>query len=132
LRNLLLFPVSSFEVPTADAFTVVSDKNGIVVRFVHYGTAYQLTTDAKGNFDLTTGAKVAKQICENVGGAFVLKPEFVKAGGDVKKMADLDWSKLTLVADARDPAATRWYEGKLAFGYKDGVLTVKGNLVEKK
>ncbi len=132
LRGLLLYPVSDFATTQYDALTVQANGKALTVRYVHRGTAYELTTDKNGKFDVLTGAKSAKSLADNVGGDFVLKPEFVKAGADPKKMSSLDWSKITLVPDAKDPAATRWYEGSLAFGYKAGVLTVKGTLNEKK
>lgn len=132
LRGLLLFPVYDFAGFTHDDLKVTENGKALTVRYVHRGTAYELTTDAKGRFNLLTGAKFAKGLADNVGGEFVLKPEFVKEGGDAKNMSDLDWSKIALVADAKDPAASRWYEGDLAFAYKNGVLTIKGKLTEKK
>ncbi|HKL87212.1 MAG TPA: hypothetical protein VJ861_12845, partial [Treponemataceae bacterium] len=132
LRGLVLYPVSDFGTAEFDALSVKEEGKVLVVSFVHRGTAYQLTTNTKGQFDVLTGAKLAKNLADNVGGAFVLKPEFVKAGGDATKMADLDWSKVTLVPDTKDPAASRWYEGSLALTFKKNILTVKGTLTEKK
>ncbi len=132
LRGLVLYPVSDYKIAQYDDLIVKEEGKKLVIRYVHRGTAYELVTDDKGKFDVLTGAKFAKGLADNVGGEFVLKPEFVKAGTDGKKMSDLDWTKITLVPDVKDPQATRWYEGKLDFGYKKGVLTVKGALVEKK
>jgi len=132
LRGLLLYPVSSFDIAAYDDLKVTQTGKQIVIRYVHRGVAYELATDKNGKFDLATGAKLAKGLAENVGGEFVLKKEFVKDGADPKKMSSLDWSKVTLVPDVRDPAAKRWYEGKLDFAMKNGILTIKGNLAEKK
>ncbi len=132
LRGLVLYPVADFAVAAFDDLKVTENGKQLTVRYVHRGVAYELITDKKGKFDVLTGAKMAKGLADNVGGEFVLKPEFVKAGTDGKKMSDLDWSKITLVSDAKDPAAVRWYEGKLDFSYAKGVLAMKGTLVEKK
>lgn len=132
LRGFLLYPVSDYKTLTDDAFTVTADGKMITVRFVHRGVAYELVTDKNGKLDVLTGAKIARGLADNVGGKFVLKPEFVKAGGDANKMTDLDWSKITLVADTKDPVAKRWYTGTLDFAFSKNILTVKGTLTEKK
>lgn len=132
LRGLVLYPVADFRTTLFDALSVKEEGKVLVVRYVHRGTAYELTTDNKGRFDVLTGAKIARGLADNIGGDFVLKPEFVKAGGDPTKMSDLDWSKITLVPDTKDPAASRWYEGNVSFDYKKDVLTLKGTLTEKK
>lgn len=132
LRGLVLYPIADFGTTTYDALSVKEEGKALVVRYVHRGTAYELTTDTKGRFDVLTGARLAKGLADNIGGAFVLKPEFVKDGGDPTKMSALDWSKITLVADTKDPSATRWYEGTVSFAYKKDILTLKGALTEKK
>jgi len=132
LRGLVLYPVSDFETATADAFTVSASGKALVVRFVHRGIAYELATDKNGKFDVLSGAKSAKGLADNVGGDFVLKKEFLKAGGDPAKMADLDWAKIPLVLDAKDPLASRWFEGSLNFTLEKNVLIMKGTLIEKK
>lgn len=132
LRGFVLYPVADYKTLTDDALTVAEDGKALTVRFVHRGVAYEMKTDKNGNFDVLTGAKLAKGLADNVGGEFVLKAEFTKAGGDPKKMSSLDWTKVTLVPDVRDPAATRWYEGTLKLELKKGILTAKGTLTEKK
>lgn len=132
LRGFVLYPVADYKTLTDDALTVAEDGKALTVRFVHRGVAYEMKTDKNGNFDVLTGAKLAKGLADNVGGEFVLKAEFTKAGADPKQMSSLDWSKVTLVPDVKDPAATRWYEGTLKFEFKKGILTAKGNLTEKK
>ncbi|ULQ59400.1 hypothetical protein K7I13_13100 [Brucepastera parasyntrophica] len=132
LRNLLLFPLAPPEVMEADALTVTQNGKALQVRFVHRGTAYELTTDSDGKFDVLTGAKTASRIAENIGGEFVLLPEYVKDGGNTENMADLDWNKIALIPDTYNTAASRWYEGKLDFGFANNILTIKGTLNEKK
>ena len=132
LRGLLLYPISDYKTLAYDDLKVSEQGKVVTVRYVHRGVAYELTSDGKGKFNILTGARIAKGLADNVGGEFVLKPEYVKAGGDPKKMSDLDWSKVTLTPDVRDPAASRWYEGTLSFARKKGVLEIKVNLTEKK
>ncbi len=131
IRSLILYPVSSWATAINDAFTVEASGSQVTVRFVHRDTAYQLMTDASGKLDMASGCKMAK-VADNIGGSFELKPELVKAGGDITKMADLDWSRVALAADTSSAAASRRYEGSLDMKYSGGILTVKGSLAETK
>ncbi|HHU37325.1 MAG TPA: hypothetical protein GXZ47_08860 [Treponema sp.] len=131
-RGIVLFPVSSFQSIKDDGLTVTEGSNGLVIRYVHRGTAYQMTTDKKGNFNVRTDAKIARGIAENIGGNFVFKSQYTKAGTDGTNTSDLDWSKITLVSDEKDPAASRWYDGSVTIKYKKGVMTIKGVLKEGK
>ena len=130
LRNLLLFPVSPFGIARGDNLTVEETKTGLVIRFVHRGVAYELVTDKKGTYNVVSDARIARGLAENIGGKFILKEEFVQAGTDGSKSADLDWSKIPLVPDTRAVSASRWYEGTLKVRYKNGILTMKGTLEE--
>ena len=132
LRGLLLYPVSNFDVAQFDNLSV-TEKGGVVtVRFVHRGTAYELTTDKKGNFDVLTGAKIARNVGDNNMNIFTVKPEYLKAGGDAAKMSDVDWSKVQLVSDTFSPEAAYRYEGTLKFTFKNNVLSITGTLKRSK
>ena len=128
LRALVLYPVSSWNTATADAFTVTANGKQLVIRFVHRGTAYQITTDSKGKIDTGDSFKIATGVGENVGGKFMVKDEYLKENGDKANMADLDWSKITLVDDEAADDATVDYDGELTASFKKGILTIKGNL----
>lgn len=130
IRNLLLFPVSPFGIAIGDNFTVDETKQGLIIRFVHRGTAYDLRTDKKGNLDVISGVRSARGLAENIGGKFIIKEEFRKEGTDGTKGADLDWDKINLVPDTRAVTASRWYEGTLRAKYKKGILSMKGTLEE--
>ncbi len=132
LRGLVLYPVADFKTAQDDDLTVTTNGKEVTIRYIHRGTAYQLKTDSKGNLNVLTGCSIAKNVASNVGGEFVLNPEYVKAGGDPKKMSSLDWSKVTLVPDTYESGASRWYTGNLAVKYNKGILTVKGTLTETK
>jgi hypothetical protein len=124
--------VSPFGIAIGDNFTVEETKQGLVIRFVHRGVAYELKTDKKGNYNAVSDARAARGLADNVGGKFIIKEEFVKAGTDGSKGADLDWDKITLVPDTRAVSASRWFEGTLKVKYKKGILTMKGTLEEMK
>lgn len=132
LWGLLLYPGSDYATATTDAFTATVSGKVVTIHFIHRGTAFELVTDKDGKFNLSSGAKIAKGLADNVGGDFVLKKEFVKAGGNPQKMTDLDWSKINLVPDVRSPQASRWYEGSLDMKVEKNILFVKGTLSEKK
>lgn len=132
LRGLLLYPVANFDVAQFDNLSV-TEKGGVVtVRFVHRGTAYELTTDKKGNFDVLTGAKIARNVGDNNMNVFTVKPEYFKAGGDAAKMSDVDWSKVQLVSDTFSPEAAYHYDGTLKFTFKNNVLSITGTLKRSK
>ena len=132
LRGLLLYPVANFDVAQFDNLSV-TEKGGVVtVRFVHRGTAYELTTDKKGNFDVLTGAKIARNVGDNNMNVFTVKPEYLKAGGDAAKMSDVDWSKVQLVSDTFSPEAAYHYDGTLKFTFKNYVLSITGTLKRSK
>ena len=128
LRALVLYPVAAWNTATADAFTVTANGKQLVIRFIHRGTAYQITTDSKGKIDTDDSFKIAAGVGENVGGKFLIKDEFLKSGGDKANMADLDWSKITLVDDEAAEDAAVDYDGELTASLKKGILTIKGNL----
>lgn len=128
LRSLVLYPVASWDTATGDAFTVTANGRQLVIRFVHRGTAYQITTDSKGRIDTGASFKIATGVAENVGGKFMVKDEYLKAGGDKANMADLDWSKISLVDDEASDDATISYDGELKAELKKGILTIKGKL----
>lgn len=128
LRGLVLYPVSDYGTKEFDNLTVTQNGGVIVVRFIHRGTAYELTTDKKGNFNVLTGAKLAKGVADNNKNVFTVNDAFLKAGGDKTKMSDVDWSKVTLVPDTFDPEASMHYEGNLKFSFKKGVLSISGTL----
>lgn len=132
LRSLFLFAMGTPDSIKADNVTAVAKGKQVTVTYVHRGTVYQFVTDKDGNLDVLTGVTKASVGAQNADKVFELKPEFVKKGGDKLKMADLDISKAKFGPDAKAADASRWYEGKLAFAYDKGVLTVKGTLKEMK
>ena len=132
LRNLFLYPVANFDVAQFDNLTVTENGGVVTVRFVHRGTAYELTTDKKGNFDVLTGAKIARNVGDNNKNVFTVKPEYLKAGGNAAKMSDMDWSKVQLVSDTFSPESAYHYEGTLKFTFKNNILIITGTLKRSK
>lgn len=131
LRGLVLYPVSPRSTADTDAFTVETQGNQITISFVHRNFAYRIVTDTNGRLNLSDGDFQMATVCDNVGGKFVLKDEYVKAGGDKANMADADWSKIPLAADRADSDAGYRYDGTLTLKYSNDVLTMTGNLTKK-
>lgn len=129
LRALVLFPVATSAVALGDNFTVTTAGSKVTIQFIHRGTAYVITSDDKGNIDLSNGfQKSTASVADNVGGKFIVKDEFLKTGADNTSMASVDWSKVTLAADTADADAGYSYTGSLKSTYNGGVLTLKGSL----
>ncbi|MGI5172300.1 hypothetical protein H0R92_01680 [Treponema sp. OMZ 840] len=131
LRGLFLFAVADWKFTQSHALQVTKKAGAITVRFIRKANAYELKTDKKGNFDLLTGSKCAKNIAEKTENGFVLKPEYVKAGGNAANMADLDWDKVKLENDTFNPEAAYRYEGTLQFTLKNNVLGISGTMIKK-
>lgn len=131
LRSLVLFPIASFDTAVNDAFTVTENGKQLTIRFVHRGTAYQIITDSNGKIDMATSFSTAAGVADNIAGKFLLKDEYLVAGGSKNDMNALDWTKITLTADTAAADATRSFEGTLDASYKNGILTVKGSLTQK-
>ena len=123
LRSLFLFPLADWKFVVGYGLQITNTDGKT--------TAYELTTDNQGNFNLLTGAKIAKDIAEKTDTGFAIKPEYLKEGGDPTKMSDLDWNKIPLKNDTFAPDAAYHYEGTLKFALKDNILTVNGALNRK-
>ena len=131
LRSLFLFPLADWKFVEGYGLQITNTDGALTIRFARKTTAYELTTDNQGNFNLLTGAKIAKDIAEKTDTGFAIKPEYLKEGGDPTKMSDLDWNKIPLKNDTFAPDAAYHYEGTLKFALKDNILTVNGALNRK-
>ncbi|MDR9860093.1 hypothetical protein [Treponema socranskii] len=132
LRSVFLFALADPSFVKSHALQVTNDAGVITVRFVRKTNAFELKTDKKGNFNLLTGSKIAKNVTDKKGDGFVIKPEYLKQGGDVSNMADLDWSKIPLADDAFSSDAAYHYDGNVKFTFKDNVLRITGTLSRTK
>ena len=131
LRSLFLLPLSDWKFVEEYGLQVTNTDGALTIRFARKTTAYELKTDNEGNFNVLTGARIAKDITEKTDTGYVIKSEYLKAGGEPTKMSDLDWDKVPLKADTFAPDAAYHYEGTLKFALKDSVLTVNGTLNRK-
>jgi len=131
LRSLFLFPLSDWKFVEEYGLQVTNTDGVLTIRFARKATAYELKTDNKGNFNILTGAKIAKDITDKTETGYMIKPEYLKEGGDPAKMSDLDWNKVPLKDDTFASDAAYHYEGTLKFALKDNVLTVNGTLNRK-
>lgn len=131
LRSLFLFPLVDWKFVAEYGLQITDNNGALTIRFARKATAYELTTDKNGNFNLLTGARIAKDITDKTDSGYMIKKEYLKAGGDPSKMSDLDWTKIPLKKDAFSPEAAYHYEGNLKFAFKNNILTVNGVLNRK-
>ncbi|QTQ11903.1 hypothetical protein HRI96_06640 [Treponema parvum] len=132
LRSVFLFAIADGSFVKSHALKVTDDAGVITVRFIRKTNAFELKTDKKGNFNLLTGSKIAKNVTDKKDDGFVIKPEYLKKGGDASNMADLDWNKLPFEADAFSPEAAYHYDGNVKFTFKNNVLNIVGTLSRTK
>ena len=128
IRHLLLFPVSSRRYTNNFHLTVAENGGKLIIRFMVYGTVYQIQTDAGKKIDITTACFLAEGITQSNSLTSPLRSQYVKSGGNPGDMTSLDWDKVALVPDTADPGAIRIYRGTLTAGYANGILTVQGVL----
>jgi hypothetical protein len=109
LRNLMLYAVANDSTRTGDNLTVAKAADGgILIRFVHRGTAFEILTDASGKLTLpTTGVKMRKiGHTDNT-----ISTDFSASG----KTANIDWKKVwdTAIADGKVIGSTTSKTGKV-------------------
>jgi hypothetical protein len=131
IRHLMLFPVSSRQYTNNFYLTVLEDEKKLIIRFIVYGTVYQIKTDDKKQIDIQKDCLIAVGITEKNELVSTLKPQYAKSGSDLNSMKSIDWSKISWVPDVAAPDATRKYSGILTAGYENGILTIIGNLQNK-
>lgn len=132
LRSVFLFALADPSFVKSHALQVTKDASGITVRFVRKTNAFELKTDKNGNFNLLSGSKIAKNVTDKKGDGFVIKPEYLKEGGDASNMADIDWNKIPLESDAFSPDAAYHYDGNVKFTFKKNILCITGTLSRTK
>lgn len=131
LRSLFLFALCDRKIAESHALQVSQKQGVITVRFIRKGTAYELKTDKKGNFNLLTSSKCAKDIAEKSENGFMIKSAYIKKGGEASKMQDLDWSKIKFTGDTYNPEAAYHYEGILKFTLENNILSISGTMKRK-
>ncbi len=130
LRSVLFYAIADWSLAEVDALKVEEKGGVITVKFVHHGKAYILSTNEKGEFDVLTGSKIAKDFADKgeTKHDYKIKPEYLVEGGDPTKMKDLKWDALTMKDDKYTSDAAFHFEGKLKFEFKDNVLSISGEL----
>jgi hypothetical protein len=128
LRHLMLFPLASPRYTDNFHLSVQEEERRLRIRFMVYGTVYQILTDENKRIDIRTGCFLAENITERYALVSPLQARYVKPGGNANDMNALDWAKVNFVPDTAAPNASRKYAGVLTAAYTNGVLTVKGVL----
>jgi hypothetical protein len=108
--------------------TVHEEGQKLVIRFIVYGTVYQIRTDDKKQIDIKTACSALEGITIANSLSSTLRPQYVIPGGNPANMASIDWSKIQLRPDIAPAKASRKYNGILTVEYNGGILTVKGTL----
>jgi uncharacterized protein YajQ (UPF0234 family) len=129
IRHLLLFPVASRRYNDNFYLTVENVGRKLIIRFILYGTVYQIQTDDNKKIDISNSCFWAENITESNSLVSILRTQYVKTGANPNNMNALDWSKINLVPDVAEVDASRKYSGILTADYNNGVLTIKGVLI---
>lgn len=131
LRGLFFYAIADWSLAEGDNLQVREAGGVIKVRFVHHGKAYELTTDANGNFDVLQGGKIAKDFADvSENKEYTIKDEYL-IGDDPSMMKNLNWDALNFKEDKYTADAAHHFEGKLKFEFKDNVLHIYGKLHKK-
>jgi len=131
LRSLFMYAIANWSLLEGDNLRVEKEGGIIKVRYVHHGKAYELTTNEKGDFDVLTGSKIAKDFAiEEEHKKYTIKDEYL-IGDDPSLMKNLNWDMLTFNPDKYASNSPYHFEGKLKFEFSDNVLHIKGKLQKK-
>ncbi|MDR1363874.1 MAG: hypothetical protein LBJ35_07510 [Spirochaetaceae bacterium] len=128
IRHLMMFPVAPQRYTDNFHLTVQEEGRRLRIRFIVYGTVYQILTDENKKIDVRNSCFFAENITESNSLISPLKARYVKPGGNANDINSLDWSKIEWKPDTADANSSRKYTGALTAGYTNGVLTVKGVL----
>jgi hypothetical protein len=144
IRSLMLYPVAGNQTRLDDAFQAVKNADGsIIVRFIHRGTAYQITTDKTGKISFPGFVALNRKVGYIAGeGPQVIAKDFYSDDMVVK----VDWAKVwdanvkggvaigssgqktgDIVQDTATSEIVQ-YVGALQFAFDGKILTVKGDL----
>jgi hypothetical protein len=109
LRSLFLYPVADDGTRTGDGLTAIKNADGsLMIRFIHRGTAYQLTTDKTGKLTLPGAVVKTRRIGHTDN---LISTDFSRSG----KVADVDWRKVwnSSIADGKSIGGTTSKTGKI-------------------
>jgi hypothetical protein len=110
LRYMLLYAVANDSVRSGDNLTVSRGADGgLIIRYVHRGTAFEITTDAAGVVTLPSATAVKRRVIgftDNTIGT-----DFSPTG----KVTDVNWKKVwdTSIADGKQVGTTAGKTGKV-------------------
>lgn len=127
LRSFFLYPVADDGTRTGDGLTVLKNADGsITVRYIHRGTAYEFSTDAKGQLVLPTAAVKTRLIGttdnKNISTDF-------SADGTVAKV---DWKKVwdASIADGKQIGSTTAKTGKIGSDVATSNIYIWGGVLQ--
>ncbi|MHC6204091.1 hypothetical protein ACYULU_12965 [Breznakiellaceae bacterium SP9] len=128
IRHLVLFPVASRQYTDNFNLTVHEEGQRLIIRFIVYGTAYQIQTDDNKKIDIRTACFIAEGITESNSLVSPIRSRYLKPGNDPRNINSVDWDKINWVPDTAVSNASRKYNGVLTAGYANGILILNGVL----
>jgi hypothetical protein len=120
LRFVLLYAVANDGIRMGDNLTVTRSGGTVVVRFVHRGTAFEITTDASGKIALPSATAVRKRTIGHTDNT--IHPDFSSNG----KPTGVDWKKVwdNSIADGKPVGSTPAKTGKIIADIADSDIFV--------
>ena len=121
LRFVLLYAVANDAIRMGDNLTVAkAGSGGLVVRFVHRGTAFEITTDATGTIDLPSATAVRKRTIGHTDNT--IHPDFSSNG----RPNGVDWKKVWdgSIADGKPVGSTPAKTGRIVADIADSDIFV--------
>ncbi len=144
LRGIFLYGIAGNATRLSDGLTVLKAADGtIVIRTVHRGTAYEVSTDTSGILALPTNSIMSRKIGHTDN---QISTDFSTTG----KVADVAWVKVwdASIADGKVVGTTSsktgkiapdlansnlfYYQGNLQVTFENNILKIKGSLDAKK
>jgi hypothetical protein len=144
-RSLLMFPLASDSVRIEDNLHVYKEGTVVTIEYAHRGVAYRIQTDRQGNISFPRGSYVMRTIGYIKG----RDPQVISADFSADKTAAaIDWKKVwdpaapsgktvdsgsdtktgPIQNDYGDMMAMFNWDGTLAVGFENSILTIKGAL----
>ena len=144
LRGIFLYGLAGNPTRLSDGLTVIKAADGsIMIRTVHRGTAYEMSTDKSGILALPMTTSVLRKIGHSDN---QISTDFSPSG----KVGDIVWGKVwdASIADGKVVGTTSsktgkivpdianselfYYQGNLQVSFENGILKIKGSLDARK
>lgn len=129
LRALMLYAVAPRTYAVNEDLRVEQQGKKLTIYWSHNASSNMLWTNDKGEIELDN-CMASLVTCDRPTPETVkVKPEYLKEGADDTTRTSIDWAKVIPALNKGGPTSTDFkYVGKVTAAYKNGILTIKGNL----